>query len=66
MASGFSHKTCFPASTALTMATRLGAKALHIGHLTGSLTPGRRADLILLDLAALHNSPAFRRGPASG
>ncbi len=37
--------TSLPASTALTMATRLGAQALHIGHLTGSLTPGRRADL---------------------
>lgn len=53
--------TSLPASTALTMATRLGAQALHLGHLTGSLTPGRRADLILIDLASLHNSPAFRR-----
>ncbi len=53
--------TSLPASTALTMATRLGAQALHIGHLTGSLTPGRRADLILIDLSSLHNSPSFRR-----
>ena len=53
--------TSLPASTALTMATRLGAQALHIGHLTGSLTPGRRADLILVDLSPLHNSPSFRR-----
>ncbi len=53
--------TSLPASTALTMATRLGAQALHLGHLTGSLTPGRRADLILVDLSALHNSPAYRR-----
>ncbi|MBI2330765.1 MAG: amidohydrolase family protein [Chloroflexi bacterium] len=28
--------TVLPAATALTMATRLGAKALHLGHLTGS------------------------------
>jgi 5-methylthioadenosine/S-adenosylhomocysteine deaminase len=55
--------TSLPASTALTMATRLGAQALHLGHLTGSLTAGRRADLILIDLASLHNSPAFRRSP---
>ncbi len=55
--------TSLPATTALVMATRLGAQALHIGHLAGSLTPGRRADLILLDLASLHNSPAFRRSP---
>ena len=49
--------TSLPASTALLMATRLGAQALHLGHLTGSLTPGRRADLILVDLTPLHNSP---------
>jgi len=53
--------TSLPASAALTMATRLGAQALHIGHLTGSLTAGRRADLILIDLTPLHNSPSFRR-----
>jgi 5-methylthioadenosine/S-adenosylhomocysteine deaminase len=53
--------TSLPASTALTMATRLGAQALHLGHLTGSLTAGRRADVILMDLASLHNSPSFHR-----
>jgi 5-methylthioadenosine/S-adenosylhomocysteine deaminase len=55
--------TSLPASQALLMATRLGAQALHIGHLTGSLTPGRRADLILVDLSPVHNSPSFRRAP---
>lgn len=53
--------TSLPASQALLMGTRLGAQALHIGHLTGSLTPGRRADLILVDLSPLHNSPSFKR-----
>jgi 5-methylthioadenosine/S-adenosylhomocysteine deaminase len=53
--------TSLPASQALLMATRIGAQALHIGHLTGSLTPGRRADLIVVDLSPLHNSPSFRR-----
>jgi len=53
--------TSLPASQALLMGTRLGAQALHIGHLTGSLTPGRRADLIIVDLGPLHNSPSFRR-----
>jgi 5-methylthioadenosine/S-adenosylhomocysteine deaminase len=55
--------TAVPAQTALTMATRLGAQALHLGHLTGSLTPGRRADLILVDTSPVHNSPRFRRDP---
>ena len=55
--------TVLPARQALAMATVLGARALHIGHLTGSLTPGKRADLILVDLAALHNSPHFERDP---
>lgn len=55
--------TSLPAATALLMATRLGAQALHIGHLTGSLTPGRRADLILIDTTPLHNSPSYHRAP---
>ncbi len=53
--------TALPAPLALSMATRLGARALHIGHLTGTLEPGKRADLILVDIAPLHNAPRFRR-----
>jgi 5-methylthioadenosine/S-adenosylhomocysteine deaminase len=53
--------TSLPAPWALLMATRLGAQALHIGHLTGSLEAGKRADLILVDVSALHNSPSFKR-----
>src|SRR5262245_13317477 len=53
--------TSLPASKALLMATRLGAQALHIGHLTGSVEPGKRADLILVDISPLHNSPSFKR-----
>jgi 5-methylthioadenosine/S-adenosylhomocysteine deaminase len=55
--------TSLPAQTAVLMATRLGAQAMHIGHLTGSLQPGKRADLILVDLNQLHNSPHFARNP---
>lgn len=53
--------TSLPASWALLMATRLGAQALHLGHLTGSLEAGKRADLILVDVSPLHNSPSFKR-----
>jgi 5-methylthioadenosine/S-adenosylhomocysteine deaminase len=53
--------TSLPAPWALLMATRLGAQALHIGHLTGSLAVGKRADMILVDVSPVHNSPSFKR-----
>ncbi|HEX5840273.1 MAG TPA: amidohydrolase family protein [Anaerolineales bacterium] len=53
--------TSLPAPQALLMATRLGAQALHIGHLTGSLEAGKRADLILVDVSPVHNAPSFKR-----
>ncbi|HEX2981158.1 MAG TPA: amidohydrolase family protein, partial [Anaerolineaceae bacterium] len=55
--------TALPAPEALAMATRLGANALHIGDITGSLEPGKRADIILVDVQAVHNSPRFHRDP---
>jgi len=55
--------TALPARTALSMATRLGANALHIGDITGTLEPGKRADLILVEMTGLHASPRFRRDP---
>jgi 5-methylthioadenosine/S-adenosylhomocysteine deaminase len=55
--------TVLPARTTLLMGTRLGADALHIGHLTGSIETGKRADLILVDLSPVHNSPRFERDP---
>lgn len=55
--------TALPAQTALLMATRMGAQAIQVGDITGSLEPGKRADLILVDLSPLHNSPRFRRHP---
>jgi 5-methylthioadenosine/S-adenosylhomocysteine deaminase len=55
--------TALPAQTVLSMATRLGAKALHIGHLTGTLEVGKRADLILVSIDELHNTPRFHRDP---
>ena len=57
--------TALPARTALAMATRIGAAALHMDGDIGSLQPGRRADLIVLDLDRLHNLPAFGHDPGS-
>lgn len=55
--------TVLPARQAVAMATRLGARALYMEELIGSLEPGKRADLILVDLGRAHNAPHFRRDP---
>jgi 5-methylthioadenosine/S-adenosylhomocysteine deaminase len=39
----------FTAADALVMATRDGARALHLGEETGSLVAGRRADILVID-----------------
>ena len=53
--------TALPARDALAMATRIGAQAVHLGALTGSLEPGKRADLIVVDVDQVHNVPGFGR-----
>lgn len=55
--------TALPARQALAMATRVGAEALFLGDVTGSLEPGKHADIITLDHTPLHNFPYFRRDP---
>ncbi|NJD60911.1 MAG: amidohydrolase family protein [Anaerolineae bacterium] len=55
--------TTLPAPVALTMGTRMGADALQLGKITGSLEPGKRADLILVDISRAHNTPRFKREP---
>lgn len=55
--------TALPARQTLAMATSEGAKAIHLDHITGSLVPGKRADLIILGIDKLHNSPNFQRDP---
>jgi 5-methylthioadenosine/S-adenosylhomocysteine deaminase len=53
--------TALPARETFAMATRLGARALHLGEITGSLEVGKRADLILLDTERIHNFPHYNR-----
>jgi len=53
--------TALPARQTLAMATSMGAKAIHLDHIIGSLEPGKRADMILLEINKLHNSPRFKR-----
>lgn len=57
------NPTALPAKTVFDMATRMGAKALYLGDITGSLEPGKRADIIMLDLESVHNAPHFARSP---
>lgn len=48
-----------PADEALAMATILGARALHMDHLIGSLEPGKRADVIVVGNGAIHSVPHY-------
>jgi 5-methylthioadenosine/S-adenosylhomocysteine deaminase len=57
--------TALPAREALAMATRTGARAIGMGGITGSIEPGKRADLIVVDLEPTHNVPRFARDPGA-
>jgi 5-methylthioadenosine/S-adenosylhomocysteine deaminase len=52
-----------PARTTLMLATIGGARAIHVDHITGSLQVGKRADVIVVDLTGLHNTPRFSHDP---
>jgi 5-methylthioadenosine/S-adenosylhomocysteine deaminase len=54
------NPTVVPARTAINMATHMGAKSIHLDDQIGSLEVGKKADLILVDIDTLHNSPHFR------
>jgi 5-methylthioadenosine/S-adenosylhomocysteine deaminase len=58
-----SDPTVLPAETVLRMATIEGARALGMADRIGSLEPGKRADLIVVDTAKPHLTPMYR--PAS-
>eukprot|EP01125_Pyxidicula_operculata_P021027 TRINITY_DN7950_c0_g1_i1.p1 TRINITY_DN7950_c0_g1~~TRINITY_DN7950_c0_g1_i1.p1 ORF type:complete len:332 (+),score=57.02 TRINITY_DN7950_c0_g1_i1:486-1481(+) len=48
-----------PASRILSMATINGAKAMGIDHITGSLEPGKYADMIAVNLDSLYTVPVY-------
>jgi 5-methylthioadenosine/S-adenosylhomocysteine deaminase len=51
--------SAIPAMTALRMATINGAKALGLEHEIGSLSIGKAADVIALDLSQLETQPLY-------
>ncbi|MCL4262851.1 MAG: amidohydrolase [Anaerolineae bacterium] len=55
--------TVLPARQALMLATIGGARALHMGHITGSLEVGKRADLAIVNMDGVHNRPHFANNP---
>ncbi len=54
-----SDPTVLPARQALELATIGGARALHMSDVTGSLEPGKRADVAVIAMDGVHNQPHF-------
>ncbi len=51
--------SALPAEQAFALATIGGARALHMEKQIGSLEPGKKADIILLDAASPHSTPLY-------
>ena len=51
--------TLLPAAQVVALATREGAKVLGLGDTTGTLTPGKAADLIVVDVNQPHLTPLY-------
>jgi 5-methylthioadenosine/S-adenosylhomocysteine deaminase len=52
-----------PARDIVALATCDGARALGLGEVTGSLTPGLQADVVVVDTRGPHHGPAPERDP---
>lgn len=60
LAKGASHDAAaLPAARILQAATLDAARALNLDHLIGSLAPGKRADLVAVDLSPLDHQPVY-------
>lgn len=59
----FGDPTLLPARATWALATIEGARALHIDHLTGSIEPGKRADITVVGANNTHQLPRFARDP---
>ena len=51
--------TLMPAARVVALATREGAQVLGLGETTGTLTPGKAADLIVVDVNQPHLTPLY-------
>ena len=51
--------TLLPAAQVVALATREGAQVLGLGETTGTLTPGKAADLIVVDVNQPHLTPLY-------
>lgn len=53
------NPTVCAARPVLLMATRMGAEAIGLGAVTGSLEKGKRADLVAVDISQAHGTPLY-------
>lgn len=52
-------RSAFPAKDIVEMATIKGAKALGLDHITGSLEPGKQADLVMIETESANMFPVY-------